>query len=137
TRRMQMWDTYLCAIEDYEQAASWEAQLIDLARESGDPLQLIGAKLNLSITKTQSGDPLGGRQPLEEAYLLAQRVGYRPVLTKVGCNLLYTHYLLGSLPDGIALGQELLPKVTSDRWRVMTLLNLGWVELESGRSVAR
>jgi hypothetical protein len=133
-RRMRMWDTYLCAIEDYDQAVMWEERLLRLAEDLGDPLQIINAERNLAITRTQSGDPAAGLELQQKAYDLAQRVGYLSELVKVGCNLLYDHYLVGSLTEGMALGEELLPLVKSDRWRIMTLLNLGGIELEAGRT---
>jgi tetratricopeptide (TPR) repeat protein len=136
SRRIRMWDTYFSRIEDFERAAVWEQRLLCLAETQGDPFQAILAQKNLGITKIDSGDPRAGREVLQAAFELAQRVGYTPELVKVGCNLLYAHYLLGNVTEGVALSSVVLEKAKSPRFRALTLVNLGWLEMEAGRTTA-
>jgi tetratricopeptide (TPR) repeat protein len=134
SRRIRMWDTYYSRIEDFERAAAWEARLLQLAEAQGDPYQAILAQKNLGITRIDSGDPRAGRKVLQAAFELAQRVGYTPELVKVGCNLLYAHYLLGNISEGVALGSVVLEKARSPRFRALTLVNVGWLKMEAGRT---
>lgn len=135
-KRMRMWDTYLGAVEDYDGAAAWDERLVALAQALGDPLQLVNAQRYLAITRMGTGNTAAGKDLLSEAYQLAEQVGSSSELIKVGCNLLYAHYLVGTLAEGMELGPRLLSRVRSDRWRIMILLNLGTLELEAGHTAA-
>jgi predicted ATPase/DNA-binding CsgD family transcriptional regulator len=125
---------------DYPQAQALLLEARALAESAGDPVLVARAAVRLAAVSSRKGESAEAEPTIERILELARKGGHPPdIAAHALVRLGQTFVQMGKLERAhaaLAEGLALARSIGSARLRVITLINLAWVNLKRGDAVS-